>query len=256
MFHLFPKLPTEIRLRIWKLALCGPRILGLVLAHDMLSELSDPNEPIRPRIEVNHPPDVLLHVNRESREEALRKYTLRLSTVDTESHDWIDPINDTLLLEYSSDYIYENYCITQDLELYGHYISVELRGQLQKLAIDELLWSTCDQIKSLLESFSGLKEFTLVTHGDNCLEKWKMSHSDISFIDPDDAESKDEQNATLDSLEKTVQGFKDSKTGQPLLGIRAIPELRVKFMRRGGQRCCSYECGLVPVLYSALASEK
>lgn len=71
-FTLFPLLPTELRLKIWR-ALIHPRIIAAAClsAHTQASKLAQLAQ--RPR----HPAvPVLLHVNRESRAVGLRHYEL------------------------------------------------------------------------------------------------------------------------------------------------------------------------------------
>jgi hypothetical protein len=69
-FHLFPELPPEIRLQVWEASFPRPRYQG-------------PLNPIEPRLSMRRrrgpfrEDPVALKVNKESREVALRHYTLR-----------------------------------------------------------------------------------------------------------------------------------------------------------------------------------
>jgi hypothetical protein len=67
-FHLFPRLPPELRRKIWRHALPSPRIMSI----DFIQR---PHQSI-PQFEPNHPPPVLLQVCHESREVALENYEL------------------------------------------------------------------------------------------------------------------------------------------------------------------------------------
>jgi hypothetical protein len=68
MFHLFSRLPPELRRKIWRHALPSPRIMSI----DFIQR---PRHSI-PQFESNHPPPVLLQVCHESREVALESYEL------------------------------------------------------------------------------------------------------------------------------------------------------------------------------------
>jgi hypothetical protein len=96
-FIFFPKLPVEIRLEIWRLALPSPRIIEVFQTLEKLYERKS-------EIKVNNPPLTLLHVNREAREVASNKYML-LSNVSASSLDFyharLDPNKDTIFIPWS-----------------------------------------------------------------------------------------------------------------------------------------------------------
>jgi hypothetical protein len=62
-FHLFPKLPTELRFAIWELAFPGPRTITPMLPGGEIEDLS--SRPQNPST---------LYVNNESRQIALKHY--------------------------------------------------------------------------------------------------------------------------------------------------------------------------------------
>jgi hypothetical protein len=67
IFTCFPDLPIEIRLKIWKHASEIPRTIELCITRESESDLA---------INGNHKSPVVLHVSTESREEAMKHYTL------------------------------------------------------------------------------------------------------------------------------------------------------------------------------------
>jgi hypothetical protein len=84
----FAKLPVELRIKIWRLLLPGPRIV------EVIHRVTDTGFKIRPGI----PPPVLLHVCHEVRQIALKKYRMWLDNPQFNGcHIRIDPINDTIL---------------------------------------------------------------------------------------------------------------------------------------------------------------
>jgi hypothetical protein len=80
-FSLFPKLPPEIRLEIWRLSLPGPRVLQVVrtlpstASPDHHGALGQAQYKVRPVSYGGHQIPIL-SVNRESRAEALQYVTL------------------------------------------------------------------------------------------------------------------------------------------------------------------------------------
>jgi len=68
IFHHFPRLPPELRRKIWRYALPAPRIMSV----DFLQRSPQHN----PQFEPNHPPPMLLQVCHEAREVALENYEL------------------------------------------------------------------------------------------------------------------------------------------------------------------------------------
>jgi hypothetical protein len=91
-FTPFPKLPIELRLRIWKFTLPGPRILEV--AYCEAGSDSDMPE----KFGVATRPPVALRVCRESRREASRFYTLSFGSENWASKIYFDFSIDTLYL--------------------------------------------------------------------------------------------------------------------------------------------------------------
>jgi hypothetical protein len=85
-FKLFPKLAIELRLKIWKMALPGPRVV--VVQYSETTQL--PFSPARI--------PVILQVNSESRDEALKSYTLALGFDGAAGRIFFDFSTDILVL--------------------------------------------------------------------------------------------------------------------------------------------------------------
>ncbi|KAH7418386.1 hypothetical protein BKA64DRAFT_198050 [Cadophora sp. MPI-SDFR-AT-0126] len=91
-FTLFPKLPVELRFKIWRDAQPHPRVIDIIFTED------SPNHSFSTAT-----PPVLLYVCRESRSETLRIYKgvsklMKSSTADVHRPIYIDPLEDVLLI--------------------------------------------------------------------------------------------------------------------------------------------------------------
>jgi hypothetical protein len=94
-FTLFPKLPSELRLRIWELAL-QPRVIKVVRGRcDVKNQIIDINAACQP---IAAAPPALLHTNHESRFFAQRTYTLAFKNPFREAI-YFDFQMDTLCIE-------------------------------------------------------------------------------------------------------------------------------------------------------------
>ncbi|KAI0145723.1 hypothetical protein F4776DRAFT_660604 [Hypoxylon sp. NC0597] len=95
IFHQFPQLPIELRFKIWANNLPGPRIVEIKCNPLSTSELEQgDNKHIR--CTSTSPIPVNLHVCRESRHEALRKYWLLFGFPTAPGRIYLDPLRDTL----------------------------------------------------------------------------------------------------------------------------------------------------------------
>jgi hypothetical protein len=88
-FTLFPKLPTELRLKIWKYALPGPRAIRVQRAWSTLSR----------RIRAVAKPPAVLQINSESRQLALRFYEVSFNNAIKGRPIGIDYQVDALYME-------------------------------------------------------------------------------------------------------------------------------------------------------------
>lgn len=112
-FTLFPKLPTEVRLMIWKMTLPGPRAFELrsnyyfdMRAGDGYATSTDP-QPVN------------LMVCRESRNEALKIYTVIFPAAIATAKCYFDPALDILFLSCGPCYSYSWLLATLTAEALG-----------------------------------------------------------------------------------------------------------------------------------------
>lgn len=91
-FHPFPRLPLELRLQIWNLALPGPRVVQVIEAkkRHMLTRQASYHWTS------NSPSPILLRVCKESREEALRTYTAAFGRNENDGRVYVDFDKDTV----------------------------------------------------------------------------------------------------------------------------------------------------------------
>jgi hypothetical protein len=96
-FTLFPRLPIELRFLIWNYAMPGPRIVGSSSQH-WASEMM---------LIMKLSPWAIINACHESRDEALKKYRVRLTNVSQrvveggEGPTLIDPVRDTVMLPFA-----------------------------------------------------------------------------------------------------------------------------------------------------------
>jgi hypothetical protein len=106
-FMYFPKLPAELRLKIWKLALPGTRIITLKeyqveIPHIELYGYTDGATIYQLRVRAIASMPVLLYTSRESRGLALEFYTLSLESVLHGRPVYINYQRDALYVEHDS----------------------------------------------------------------------------------------------------------------------------------------------------------
>jgi hypothetical protein len=160
-------LPIELRLKIWKLNLPGPRMVDVAFK-------KGPD----PKFLVNHPPPTNLSICKESRQEALKKYTLMLGASRIKSDHWIDPVNDTVM-----------FCISLHPNFHGwnwdyrekiHFlIGDEAKATLQNVAIDA--FSLPNHRYDMFESFKALRGLTFVLHGNDEGKARDWWHDDCKY---------------------------------------------------------------------------
>jgi len=97
---LFPKLPSELQIQIWEAALPEePRLVALWLKiWQTNSSTGYPEDSAEDRRKFlcKNPPPTLLHVCRQSREVALKKFSLQIKTPIQKCPIYIDPKEDTV----------------------------------------------------------------------------------------------------------------------------------------------------------------
>lgn len=100
-FTYFPKLPAEIRLKIWKDALPGPRVIRIQLKFEPRQPHAEgqKKKPQVSRFVASRPPPVGLRVCRESRIEALKEYEIGFPTKTSRAQTYVNYDLDTLVLD-------------------------------------------------------------------------------------------------------------------------------------------------------------
>lgn len=172
-FTLFPMLPIEIRLKIWKEALPGPRIIEILHQNiqylereeddECEEEPSDEQEPqweevhLLSKIKVKLPPPVLLSVSWESRQAALKVYSLKLDTVTKAGNYRIDPVHDILFFPYDGQASDDG----EDILFSGLGLTEEVLGKIRHLAVDI---NMLELILPNLFLLTGLQILTVVLH--------------------------------------------------------------------------------------------
>ncbi|KAL2072981.1 hypothetical protein VTL71DRAFT_10305 [Oculimacula yallundae] len=92
-FPLFQKIPKELRLKIWALAVPGPRTVTLTMVGSPKTDISVKSTSCVP---------AMLHVNLEAREVALKKYSLVEGSIEGLKPIYFDFDMDTLVLNHES----------------------------------------------------------------------------------------------------------------------------------------------------------
>jgi hypothetical protein len=100
-FTYFPKLPAEIRLKIWKDALPGPRVIRIQLKFDPKPPRIEgqKKKPQVSRFVASRPPPIGLRVCRESRIEALKEYEIGFRTKTSPAQTYVNYDLDTFVLD-------------------------------------------------------------------------------------------------------------------------------------------------------------
>lgn len=141
-FQLFPSLPTEIRLKVWTIALSVPRVVEIipnppeVYWHPANFGLAGP-VPAKSWTS-SCPPPSLLHVNREARSEALDTYKPYFTTPPP-------PLSSVhcIYLNLSQDTI-------KLVNYYAAYLGEAERGEIQRMVLDaETYFSKLTDMKTL-----------------------------------------------------------------------------------------------------------
>ncbi|RDW84924.1 hypothetical protein BP6252_02514 [Coleophoma cylindrospora] len=218
-FHLFAQLPTELRLKIWKHCLPGPRILKISYNASLREYTSSTRAP------------VTLSINQEARAQTLLTYnSLALTTPRTAPPIPIDYTFDTV---YISD-------LAPILQMHMHDLLYNLstsrsRHQIQSLAIDRRVWNElCDNgLLGMLCRMRTLREVFMV------VEFGREFVGDLAFLDTPDwrGDLKWVAASAMESLaeERTKFAGLRRKVGCRDLGDEEIVVKCVILMRGGEQ---------------------
>jgi 2EXR family len=234
IFDLFPRLPPELRVKIWKIALPGPRIVEVYL--DQVDDLS---RGVHDVIRVSTPPPVLMHVNFESRMVAREKYWLPLnecsrnSTLLSGDYAFIDPSMDTVFVSWSP----QNQKLPEAQLANGKMWSKAARESIRLFAMDERAWCELAGDEGFVY-FENLEKFTIVDNPepyelwhDGCGEKRPIHDKNLTFVDMDDEEQ-------IRDLHLSVEGAMrfDNRYYNRSPGWR-IPIIEVKGVAKRGKKC-------------------
>jgi hypothetical protein len=246
-FIFFPKLAIELRLKIWKLALPGPRIIEVHLTE----AFRRPPGRWMEEIQAKNPPLALFHVNREAREVASKKYMLLCRDGGNRPyfcHAHFDPDKDIVFFPWSLPR-WDNY---QNYFVDGDWWSENARTKVQYLAIDLQMW---DRESHLLKwsFFTALKEFTIVVHGrgegesecdsDKYVEVWRMNDTRLAFEEPWEMGLNEVDPGHKLFIEQwydiVLEKMEEELELAELNNIEwSIPKINVKILTRNGARCC------------------
>lgn len=256
-FWMFPRLPTEIRLMIWRYAM--PHARTLVLQYEMrtgFSALLDktdfhPNSSeaatLRQAWEEDHANyhmkvykhgrPAVLHVCHESRKEALSKYTLRLDTKDTSNAYMIDPNFDT---------IYYRNVNTNTIRMQfdmGEFWSDVVLNSIRHLAFDpkRLLGILAIDPGNPLRNFTSLEDVSIVGHSSKCGLSSGFERFGIITLEIPDAttySSMVSSSQVIEELQRRFSSYLNTKPGWnvPLVKVTTMTlESKVKT-----KRCCAF----------------
>ena len=226
-FSLFPMLPVEIRLKIWRMALPGPRIVEVYLGYVMDRVTGQSTNLLR----VNTPPSTLMHVSFESRKVTLEKYWLRLGHDTVAGYNpRIDPAEDTIFISWLlSDFGSR----VEDL-VNGKAWSEDAKESVRYMAVDERTWRDLNGPDGFVYS-ERLSKYTIVAHDTSkpCLKGWREGGSEIDLVEleDDDREEKiqDRYLSVVDQMEFDNEYYKRQWK---------LPVVEVKVAARGGRKCC------------------
>lgn len=255
-FQLFPKLPAETRIQIWSYFHLGPRLVVTMSGSSPIESANSKHEKrmrqegtledaagLSEAYSLNYDLPVLHHVCQETREEALRTFTLLLTTSAKGSKTWVDPKHDSIYLHDSEDYPIENLFGTHHLIL-----DIKARVDFKKNLRHSSVWKK-------LQLFEQLQTITFVVHGKSqqCTKATdQISRSewqDVVLSGQGDEEAVGSLRQLLGSSESKCMGNMLAE-GQPHLQktlepreFSKMPRLRlvIRVMRK--RQCCRFARG-------------
>jgi hypothetical protein len=167
-FPLFPKLPAELRLMIWREARPGPRLVDVKFRfEDKYSRFGSTPTHCTSRT----PPPAMLGVCRESREEALKKYSLCFAMDSGRAKIYFDLEVDNLFITCD-----DPMDLLASLHVAGGLAMPSFQG-LRHLALalcPGMMDVDLRGIVYLIEHLQGLETFTLLPHENrDCCIAWR-----------------------------------------------------------------------------------
>ncbi|KAL3426258.1 hypothetical protein PVAG01_03049 [Phlyctema vagabunda] len=166
VFHLFAELPIELRLKIWRFCMAGPRILKTTYETSLGQYVC------------STPPPITLSINQEARAQTLRNYTyLRLTSRGQLAPIPIDFGRDTVYLSELGPILQ-----THLHELLYNLSTSEARHRVRALAIDRRVWNElCDNgLLGCLCRMRSLRDVCMV------VEFGREFVGDLAFLDTPD----------------------------------------------------------------------
>lgn len=183
-------------------------------------------------IRANLAPPTALHVSRESRQVALKKY-MRLGASYATCFTFIDPAKDTIYFPWSKN------GVDQEAMVYSNVFSTEATLSIRYMAVDYRIWEIFGL--NTLGYYPALKEFTLIFHEnqraeyDDGHEAWRMRQTDIDFIDTEDIS---DTGVVTEKLRAAREALRIWKLDFPTWSGSAL-SIKGKALMRGGRKCCS-----------------
>jgi hypothetical protein len=164
-FTLFPKLPKELRIKVWQLAACEPRIIEICQPQDAkyITHGTEDNEWATSNSAPFYSPTalpVILRINQESRVIALENYLLSFPNSSHPAQIYYNPAVDILY--------FPAWCFQYDIGHFETETPASIKDTIRRIAIDNLVWysgwedgTINNQIQ--IDQFKNLEEFLLVT---------------------------------------------------------------------------------------------
>ncbi|KAF4631318.1 hypothetical protein G7Y89_g6814 [Cudoniella acicularis] len=230
-FMLLPKLPRELRLKIWKASLPGPRVvkIGYELCEycDYFEGLCANCECYFGKVKTAQPLPTALSVCRESRVEALKKYSDKINFPT--SFIRIDPRQDTLYFSRFTEHIVEVFpCET-------------LHHSVQSLALDQRVFDDLclgegDDYMYPLGAFSALKELIVVLHREaipiSCGIENYTGCGELELTGPTEEVIGKWEYKELSGIGFAIEEYKSQNPKW------VAPQVKVAVMGIGGEPCC------------------
>ena len=209
-FALFPRLPTELRLKIWRQTLPGPRIV----------EIPSVNIHRRSGWSPVLAGPIALQINHESRQETLSFYKLCFSSPNrTSPGTYINFTVDTVFMA-------RNTFGMGAIDDFLAPILAQFGDKIQRLALDQQIWSREDALEAL-SALPKLKWLAITCQHVRAYPNNRAS--EIEFIEL--AEESFPGYQVMDEITEFMMNIVDC----------VPPDPRVVTLIRGGIRCC--KCG-------------
>jgi hypothetical protein len=218
-FTLFPRLPIELRLLIWNYAMPGPRIVDSYW-HEWYNGMA---------LMMELSPWAIINACHESRDEALKRYRVRLT--DVREHEvaddaWpmlIDPVRDTVVLPINLSTEVDH----EEIDSFA-----DMFNDVQHLAINAVRGHQ-DEIASLewLTRLPAVRTLTVIIHGQRCSKLRSMDCGLRTFTPIPEGETV-AQDEHLEECNKVLDKMAENNLDW------TRPKLRVVCVEMDGTRCC------------------